>query len=604
MKSTFHGLETARRAMMTQQYALSTTGHNIANANTPGYTRQRVNFSQTEPYPNVGMNRPMLPGHLGTGVKAGSIQRVREHFLDVQFRNENNKVGYYGTKYESLTRMEGILNEPSEHGLASLIDQFWGSMQDLSGDPEDTGARVVARSRAEEIANTFNYLHSSLSTVKNDYKAEIDVTIKGVNSLLDQLNNVNKQIRSAEPHGYVPNDLYDEQDRILDQLSNVLDIEVKREKSSGKPNDVAEGAVTVYLKGPNGLLSAVNEEGEVEPLKLVDALNGDALLLFHKEMKLDAQGTFEKFHLVGADLVKNDVKLENLQDEDIKYELDYSVLPKGELKALVEAFGYEGGKGLYPEMLANLNEMAKNFANEVNSIHKIGFTLPNINGEVSLGEDFFSGMNNGDAAAMIKVSQTIKNSVDNIAAASVNVDALRDDNSIEYEGESYSARQLYTHLLNQPVEKRDYEAIRELLSENFDGKLSTPDDPATSFKLNMDKAFAGDGSNALRLSNMKDILLSFSSGEQTQTATIMSFYQSVIGEMAVKTQEAGRMLGSSEGLRANVEFNRQAVSNVSLDEEMTMMIQYQHAYNAAARNITMVDEMLDRIINGMGVVGR
>ncbi|PAM96112.1 flagellar hook-associated protein FlgK, partial [Flavobacterium sp. IR1] len=129
--------------------------------------------------------------------------------------------------------MEGILNEPSEQGLASLIDQFWGAMQDLNGDADDSGARAVARRRAEEIANTFQYLNSSLTTVQDDYKAEIDVTIKAANSLLEQLNNVNKQIRSAEPHGYVPNDLYDEQDRILDQLSQIVDIETKREKSSG-----------------------------------------------------------------------------------------------------------------------------------------------------------------------------------------------------------------------------------------------------------------------------------------------------------------------------------------------------------------------------------
>ncbi|ERN51973.1 flagellar hook-associated protein FlgK [Alkalihalophilus marmarensis] len=568
MKSTFHGLETARRAMMTQQYALHTTGHNIANANTPGYTRQRVNFTQTEPYPNVGMNRPMLPGHLGTGVKAGSIQRVREHFLDVQFRNENNKVGYYGTKYEALTRMEDILNEPSEQGLASLIDQFWGAMQDLSGDPEDTGARVVARSRAEEIANTFNYLHSSLSTVQDDYKAEIDVTIKGMNSLLSQLNDVNQQIRSAEPHGYVPNDLYDEQDRILDQLSQIIDIEVKREPSGGKPNPVAEGAVTVIIKG------VTDDDGE--PIKLVDGTDGNALLLFHEKAEMD-NGVFSTFNLVHPD----DVEKETLGDEDKTAQIGYSVLPRGELKALVEAFGYDENKGLYPEMLANLNELAKQFAKEVNEIHSIGFTLPALNGEVKLGEKFFE-FNANNPAASLAVANNIKESTDNIAAASVNTAALKDD-----------VRVRYLELINKnPKSEANYEELREILGDD------------ASFISGMDKAFAGDGSNALRLSNMKNTLLTFFEDGKSQTANIMSFYQGVIGGMAVKTQEAGRMLGSSEGLRSNVEFNRQAVSNVSLDEEMTMMIQFQHAYNAAARNITMVDEMLDRIINGMGVVGR
>lgn len=88
MRSTFHGLEVAKRGMFTQQSALYVTGHNIANANTPGYSRQRVNFVQTEPYPPASMNRPQIPGQMGTGVEAGSIERVRDSFLDIQYRGE------------------------------------------------------------------------------------------------------------------------------------------------------------------------------------------------------------------------------------------------------------------------------------------------------------------------------------------------------------------------------------------------------------------------------------------------------------------------------------------------------------------------------------
>ncbi len=103
MRSSFMGLETARRGLFTQQSALYTTGHNVANANTPGYSRQRVNFQQTSPYPSIGINSPILPGQMGTGVEGGTVQRIRESFLDVQYRGENTKVGYYGALAESLT---------------------------------------------------------------------------------------------------------------------------------------------------------------------------------------------------------------------------------------------------------------------------------------------------------------------------------------------------------------------------------------------------------------------------------------------------------------------------------------------------------------------
>ena len=125
--STFHGLETAKRAMFTQQQALYVTGHNIANANTPGYSRQVLNMVPTDPFPAAAMNRPQIPGQMGTGVEAGSIQRVRDSFLDSQFRNENNKLGYWESRADALTKMEGIMNEPSENGLSAVMGEFWQS---------------------------------------------------------------------------------------------------------------------------------------------------------------------------------------------------------------------------------------------------------------------------------------------------------------------------------------------------------------------------------------------------------------------------------------------------------------------------------------------
>lgn len=112
----------------------------------------------------------------------------------------------------------------------------------------------------------------------------------------------------------------------------------------------------------------------------------------------------------------------------------------------------------------------------------------------------------------------------------------------------------------------------------------------------------GDSAGALKLANMKTASIRFDQSDTT--TTIGSFYQNVIGDMAVATDQVARLGQSSAVLMESAEQRRMSVSAVSIDEEMTMMIQYQHAYNAAARNITTVDEMLDKIINGMGIVGR
>lgn len=252
MRSTFHGLEVAKRGMFTQQSALYVTGHNIANANTPGYSRQRVNFVQTEPYPPASMNRPQIPGQMGTGVEAGSIERVRDSFLDIQYRGENNKLGYWEARADALKKMEDIMNEPSDSGLSKTMDQFWQALQDLSVNPENEGARSVVRQRGLAVVETFHYLYDSLSQIKKDLGHEIGVTITEINSLAQQISKINQQISEIEPNGYLPNDLYDERDRLIDELSKLVNVQVEKVPSGGNALKIAEGTYNIYLVDSNG----------------------------------------------------------------------------------------------------------------------------------------------------------------------------------------------------------------------------------------------------------------------------------------------------------------------------------------------------------------
>ncbi|WP_062050214.1 flagellar hook-associated protein FlgK [Bacillus sp. JCM 19034] len=376
MQSTFHGLETARRAMMTQQYALHTVGQNIANANTQGYTRQRVNFAPTEPYPNVGRNAPRIPGQIGTGVQAGSVQRIRDQFLDIQFRNEFNKEGYWATKVVAFEKLEDVLNEPSNEGLKHQIDEFWKAFQELSTDPEDAGARRIVRQRAVAVTETFHHLHDSLTTIHNDYKEEIEVTEKEINRLFKELEDINQKVREAEPHGYVTNDLYDKQDLILDKLSSMLNIQVKREESSGDPSAAAEGAVTVILIDDSGKQMLGNDG---EPIVLVDGTGQLSYKRLAIEFSED-ESFVSRFTLVD-------------EDENELANIDLDTMPRGAMKGLIEAFGYGASiddvKGILPDMFAEIDLLAETFANQINEVHQIGFTLPDLNGNVELGSEFF-----------------------------------------------------------------------------------------------------------------------------------------------------------------------------------------------------------------------
>jgi flagellar hook-associated protein 1 len=542
MRSTFHGLEVAKRGMFTQQSALYVTGHNIANANTPGYSRQRVNFVQTEPYPPASMNRPQIPGQMGTGVEAGSIERVRDSFLDLQYRGENNKLGYWEARADALKKMEDIMNEPSDNGLSKTMDQFWQALQDLSVNPENEGARSVVRQRGLAVVETFHYLYDSLSQIKKDLGHEIGVTITEINSLAQQISKINQQISEIEPHGYLPNDLYDERDRLIDELSKLVNVQVEKIPSGGNALKIAEGMYNIYLVDSNG---NPIKDGSGNIIYLVQGSTANSLsfpIAEDSDRDNVPESNVEKLVLAG-----NDIFFAPSPTFEVTF-------PSGKLRGLIEAFGYKydsgGGtfvnKGIYPEMISNLDNLAYTFGTIFNEVHKKGKGL-----DGSTNVDFFVGLTATDAAKNIKLSSAIDD-LSKIAAST-------------------------------------------------DGK-------------------PGNGNNALNLASVGQILLSSgtvnlidisidlttlgSTPPRLTSGTIKSNYEGWIGKLGVDGQQAERLKNNSEVLRQSVEERRQSVSSVSLDEEMTNMIKYQHAYNAAARQITAIDEMLDKIINGMGIVGR
>jgi flagellar hook-associated protein 1 len=521
MRSTFHGLEVAKRGMFTQQSALYVTGHNIANANTPGYSRQRVNFEQTEPYPPASMNRPQIPGQMGTGVEAGSIERVRESFLDLQYRGENNKLGYWEARADALKKMEDIMNEPSDNGLSKTMDQFWQALQDLSVNPENEGARSVVRQRGLAVVETFHYLADSLTAIQNDLANQINVTIKEINSIAEQLYKINQQIREIEPHGYLPNDLYDERDRLLDQLSNLVNIKIEAKPSGGNAVKTAEGIYDVYIVDDTG-----------NQYLLVDGNQSYKTL------------SIQPSNAAYLETPTGPVNQLALKDVTTNSTTNIPFTSSGKLKGLIEAYGYVDGsdvKGIYPEMLKDLDNLAYSFAKRFNEVHKQGYTLNPSN----QGGLFFEDLAQVTGAAKaIQLSSNI-NDLNNIAASSQQ---------------------------NEPGNGLNAIKLANVKNSNFANLQDPAPDPSITYPI--------------------------------KAGTLQSYYEGMIGKLAVDTQQANRLMNNSEVLRQSVEERRQSVSGVSLDEEMTNMIKFQHAYNAAARNITVIDEMLDKIINGMGVVGR
>ncbi|AXI10019.1 flagellar hook-associated protein FlgK [Oceanobacillus zhaokaii] len=499
--STFHGLEMAKQALFTQQSALYTTGHNIANANTEGYTRQRVNFETTTPFPSVGRNRPQMPGQMGTGVEAGSVQRIRNQFLDTQFRGENSLSGYWSTRAEAFSRMEGLLNEPSETGLNASMDQFWQSLNGLASNPDNSGARSVVVQRGQALAETYHYLSNSLDTIRGDLKQQLDSSVDSANSILRQIDDINTEVRKLETNGFVTNDLYDRRDVLIDELSNMMEISVQYDESSASAKDIAQGLATIKV----GDIILVN--GAEGGHSTVSINNGEA--------NYDA---VEKLFVTNAD---SEAAVIGMPPAKV-----------GSIAALIEAYGYMDGtevKGDFSDVIATLDDMAYQFATAFNEVHKSGFGL-----DGNTNRNFFGNLTSSEnAAKLIQVDESIMENPSLVAASS-------------------------------------------------DG-------------------ISGDGGNASDLADVFYDDLDFSNGEKT---SIKDFYESVIGNLGVNASEANRMADNTAILLTQVQNQRLSISSVSLDEEMSNLVKFQHAYNAAARSLTAYDELIDRVINNMGLVGR
>jgi flagellar hook-associated protein 1 len=220
--STFMGLETNLRGLLAQQQALDVTSHNIANASTPGYSRQVAVLVASPAYAMPGVSTaPAGAGQLGTGVDVASYQRMRDSFLDVQYRAQSMLQGQAQTTEDGLQQVQLAFNEPTDSGLSSLLSNYWGAWQNLSNNPEDMGTRQALAQSAASLADGFTSLSSQLSTLQSQTGQNVSDTLTEVNSYGAQVAQLNVAISKEEVNGDTPNDLLDQRDELLDKLSAI-----------------------------------------------------------------------------------------------------------------------------------------------------------------------------------------------------------------------------------------------------------------------------------------------------------------------------------------------------------------------------------------------
>jgi flagellar hook-associated protein 1 len=230
---TLQGIQTALSGLLAEQQALDTTGNNIANANTEGYTRETAILQSNLPITIPATNPITGDGaQLGTGVSVANIARIRNTYLDAQYRAQNSALSNASTQAEVLQQAQSAFNEPSSAGIASQLSAFWSAWSALADSPTSEAAKDAVVAAGEELVTTFNELSAQLSTISTQTSEQYSsLTGAGgeVEDLANQVAQLNGQIKLAEESGQQPNDMLDRRDLLLDKLSALANVTVTEE---------------------------------------------------------------------------------------------------------------------------------------------------------------------------------------------------------------------------------------------------------------------------------------------------------------------------------------------------------------------------------------
>ncbi len=231
------GLNSAVRALLVQQQAMDAVAHNVANVNTPGYSRQRIHLGSVAP----------SDGGVGQGVEMLSLERVRDLFVDFQIRTESHAAGEYGARADSLSLVELSFGEPSDNGLRAILGQFFNSWRDLANAPGQSAARSAVVQAGETLAFAANRLAASLGDIRTDANTRLQASVGEVNDLAKRVLALNQSIVEMRAGGDPAADLTDQRDLALDRLASLVDMRVMEHE---------DGHVDVFVGG-RALVSGV-----------------------------------------------------------------------------------------------------------------------------------------------------------------------------------------------------------------------------------------------------------------------------------------------------------------------------------------------------------
>ena len=608
MAGLFDTFNVAKRGLNVQQSAINTTSHNIANANTEGYSRQRAVAETTRPFGGMSRFDSAGAGQVGTGAEITSIQRIRDYFIDYQVRNETGKHGNYEVESNILYKVEDVFGEPSDKGIQTLFSEFYSSYQELAKTPDKSASRTVAVQKASALANALNNTYTQLEKASTDAQELLQANAVDVNSYLDQINELNKQIAGVSAVGQTPNDLMDKRDNLLDKLSKKFGITVKRQdkeaidlKAEGfqNPTNIINNLVnsnpmdenyTRFSYVKEAKVNAAGSGVEVTYYPLGNSKAATKTITITSANAKSLKESLDQNRLLTADKNGDITYREPDASSPTKCKtttlIDGSSVDESKFNAIFKTYEYDStnsvdDKAVKGDIAGNQSAQSsiKTYMDSLNKIaaglaYCVNAVQTGSNGTTAVLKD--AGVPPKDYQVIFANSKTSK-SDDGITAKNITVN--------QYILEDVSL--LNCSAKNDSGVKNGDRA--QMIANLNTIKMNISDiDGVTDRKTFFGQSGVGlDTTDKLKLTG------------STSGKTVDSYYKDMISKLGTDAQEANRLTITSESQLEDLQLQRTGVSGVSIDEEMTNLIQFQHAYQANAKMISTIDELLDVVINGL-----
>lgn len=464
-------MSTGRSGMQAAQTGIATAGHNISNASTEGFSRQRVTYKTNLPGQGPGGN------YVGRGVLVDQVERVTDEFLDKQVRHADRDKAHFEEKQLSLTQLEDVFNELGGDGLNRIVAKFFNDFRKLANEPESEAVRQSVRESAQSMARDIRKIRAQVVDIQHHMDSRIDGYVREAASLAVELRDVNLKIRFAENQtGGLANDLRDQRERLLKKLESYFQCSTRMDEG---------GSISVDMTGVGTIV------------------NGPTAAKFWVERTAASpSGKPENSYDI-----MTDASVSGLATDSIR---------GGKIGALVEV-----RDNVLSTVLDRLDQLAYGLATSVNEVHKQGFTR-----DGRQGVSFFREMSDSTRAGQnLELSDEV----------------LEDTNAIAAAWEP-----------NAPSDNRIALAIAKIQGERIfnDGNVSMDD-----------------------------------------------FYNSMVSEVGVSLNKTKNSLEQQKIVHEQLTKMREQLSGVSIDEETTNLIQYQHSFDAAAKVIQVADELIKTILD-------